>query len=47
MRIFLRWFLTEYGELIHAQCSHFIPPENIGFLVFSGGIKWGHWPEIG
>ena len=24
-------------------------PENLfsGFLVFSGGIKWEHWPEMG
>ena len=21
--------------------------ENQGFLVFSGGIKWEHWPEMG
>ena len=22
-------------------------PPTFGFLVFSGGIKWEHWPEIG
>ena len=22
-------------------------PENLGFLVFSGGEKWEHWPEMG
>ena len=29
-------------------CSHFIPPENTtkDFLVFSGGTKWKHLPEI-
>ena len=21
--------------------------ETFGFLVFSGGIKWAHWPEMG
>ena len=23
-----------------------LPFYTIGFLVFSGGIKWGHWPEM-
>ena len=36
---------------ISGQYSHFKPPENTiktkGFLVFSGGIKWENWPEIG
>ena len=27
------------------QFSHFIPPETKCFLVFSGDIKWRHWPE--
>ena len=31
--------------------SHFIPPEKTrklkGFLVFSGGIKWEYWSEMG
>ena len=22
-------------------------PENFDFMVFSGGIKWEHWPEMG
>ena len=22
-------------------------PKTFGFLVFSGGIKWEHWPEMG
>ena len=22
-------------------------PENLSFLVFSRGVKWEHWPEIG
>ena len=22
-------------------------PENLDFLVFVGGIKWEHWPEVG
>ena len=33
------------------QFSHFIPHENTRkpsvFLVFSGGIKWEHWLEMG
>ena len=32
------------------QWSQFIPHENTikpGFLVFSGGIKWEQWPEMG
>ena len=32
------------------QCFHVIPPEHtrktFGFLVFSGGIEWEHWPEM-
>ena len=32
---------------ISGQCSQFTPPpENTNFLVFSGGIKWKHWPKI-
>ena len=35
---------------ITGQYSHFIPPENTrknkGFLVFSWGVEWEHWPEI-
>ena len=23
------------------------PEKNKGCLVFSGGIKWEHWPEMG
>ena len=37
-----------FSQPISGQCSHFIPPENtrkktFGFLVFSEGMKWGHW----
>ena len=32
---------------ILGQYFHFIFPENtLGFPVFSGVIKWEHWPEI-
>ena len=30
---------------ISGQCSHFKPPENT--IMFSGDIKWQHWPEMG
>ena len=29
------------------QCSYFIPPGNIRKHLFSGGIKYEHWPEMG
>lgn len=34
---------------ISGQCSYFQPHEIIrkGFLVFSTGIKWENWPELG
>ena len=35
---------------ISDQCSYLIPLENtknVRFIVFSGGIKWDHWPEMG
>ena len=43
-------------KLIERELTHFwqmFPfhiPENTrkpGFLVFSGGMKWEHWPEMG
>ena len=37
-------------NLFLANVSYFIPPENTrkrkGFLMYSGGIKWEHWPEM-
>ena len=35
---------------ISGQCSYLVPRENtknFRFIVFSGGIKWNHWPEMG
>ena len=36
---------------ILAKAPIFVPPGNTrnpeGFLVFSGRIKWEHWPEMG
>ena len=31
-----------YWEKLIPQINPFL-----GFLVFSGGIKWEHWPEMG
>ena len=28
------------------QCSHVIPTETFGFLVFSGDTKWEHWLDM-
>ena len=43
---FLEVVLVSMVNPFFGQCSHFIPlktPEK----VFSGGIKWEHWPETG
>ena len=44
--------ITTVGLLIHFWLMFYlIPPVKqikvFGFLVFSGGINWEHWPDMG
>ena len=35
-------FLAKVPILYHLKTPH-----TFGFLAFLGGIKWGHWPDMG
>ena len=42
----IKWLLLIHFWLIFTSYTPWKYPKTFGFLVFSGDIKWVHWPEI-